>query len=106
MHELVDHARIALKVADQLFVMSAFLQGREAELLVELDRFRHFFDVEGVGTKFVEGHLFSPLPAKQRLRGPCQVTASGLRPCGVPELPWRRAHRTWRRASRRRRQDA
>src|SRR5262245_18430494 len=67
MHELVNHARIALKVTDQLFVMSPFLQGGEAKLLIELDRFRHFSDVERVGPQFVEGHPFTPLPIKQCL---------------------------------------
>jgi hypothetical protein len=41
MDELVDHAGVALEIADQLFVMPAFLKRGEPELLIELGSLGH-----------------------------------------------------------------
>src|ERR1700730_15087015 len=48
MDELVDRASVGLEVAHELLVVAALLERREAELLVELRRFRHLADVECV----------------------------------------------------------
>src|SRR4051812_6675605 len=60
MDELVDHAGVALEVADQVLRMTAFFEGRKAELLIELHRLGHLADIERVGAKFVECHRRSP----------------------------------------------
>ena len=54
MDELVDRASVGLEVAHELLVMAALLERREAELLVELRRFRHLADVECVRSQFVQ----------------------------------------------------
>jgi hypothetical protein len=41
MDDLVDRASVGLEVAQELLVMATLLERREAELLVELRRFRH-----------------------------------------------------------------
>src|SRR5215510_4773986 len=46
MDELIDRASVGLEVAHELLVMAALLERREAELLVELRRFRHLADIE------------------------------------------------------------
>ena len=56
MDELVDRASVGLEVAQELLVMPALLERREAELLVELRRFRHLADVECVRSQFVQRH--------------------------------------------------
>jgi len=56
MDELVDRASVGLEVAHELLVMTALLERREAELLVELRRFRHLADVECVRSQFVQRH--------------------------------------------------
>src|SRR5215468_956275 len=48
MEELVDRASVGLEVAHELLVMAALLERREAVVLVELRRFRHLANVEGV----------------------------------------------------------
>src|SRR6516165_8972835 len=76
MDDLIDRASVALEVAHELLVMAALIERREAELLVELCRFRHLADVEGVGSQFVQRHqgfsfvdlLFAP--AGQLTRSP------------------------------------
>src|SRR6202048_3834172 len=47
---------VGLEVAHELLVMAALLERREAELLVELRRFRHLADVECVRSQFVQRH--------------------------------------------------
>jgi len=54
MDKLVDRAGIALKVADELLVLSALLKRRETEFLVELYCLGHRADAERVGPQFVE----------------------------------------------------
>src|SRR5215470_15360391 len=56
MDELVDRASVGLEVAHELLVMAALLERREAELLVELRRFRHLADIECVRSQFVQHH--------------------------------------------------
>src|SRR5215469_17335814 len=56
MDDLVDRASVGLEVAQELLVMATLLERREAELLVELRRFRHLADVECVGSQFVQRH--------------------------------------------------
>src|SRR5262249_25151873 len=46
---------------DQLLRMSALLERRVADLLVELGRFGHLADVERVGPQFIECHPLPPL---------------------------------------------
>src|ERR1700738_5495469 len=46
----------ALGVAHEILVMAALLERREADLLVELRRFRHLADVECVRSRFVQHH--------------------------------------------------
>jgi hypothetical protein len=41
MHDLVDRSGIGLEVSDQLLVMTALLERRKANLLLELHRFGH-----------------------------------------------------------------
>jgi hypothetical protein len=64
MHELIYDPCIPLEVPDEVLVVPAFLQRRKAELLIELHRFRHFANVQCVGSQFVERHgdfsLISP----------------------------------------------
>src|ERR1700738_4619452 len=60
MDELVDRASVALELAHELLVMADLLECREAELLVELRRFRHLADVECVRSQFVQRHRDSP----------------------------------------------
>src|SRR6516162_8761312 len=48
MDELVDRASVGLEVAQELLVMAALLERREAELLVELRCFCHLTDIECV----------------------------------------------------------
>src|SRR5262249_51012879 len=55
-HELVDRASVGLEVAHELLGMAALLERREAELLVELRRFRHLADIECVRSQFVQRH--------------------------------------------------
>ncbi len=43
--ELIDRASVGLELAQEFVVMAALLERREAELLVELRRFRHLADV-------------------------------------------------------------
>src|SRR5579864_479053 len=45
MDDLVDRASVALEIAHELLVMAALVERREAELLVELRRFRHLADI-------------------------------------------------------------
>src|SRR6516162_2803375 len=56
MDEFVDRAGVGLEVANELLVMAALLERREAELLVELRHFRHLADVECVRSQFVQRH--------------------------------------------------
>src|SRR5215467_8523940 len=56
MHELVDHPRVGLEVADQLLVLAPLLERGEAELAVQLDRLAHLADVKGVGPQLVDRH--------------------------------------------------
>src|SRR5262245_28393637 len=56
MDQLVDHAGIGLEVADQLLVVAALLEGRVAELGVELDGLGHLADVKRVGPHLIDGH--------------------------------------------------
>src|SRR5215831_13683328 len=56
MDELVDRASVGLEVTHELLVMAALLERREAELLVELRRFRHLADIECVRSQFVQRH--------------------------------------------------
>src|SRR5215475_2468292 len=56
MDELIDRASVSLEVAHELLVMAALLERREAELLVELRRFRHLADIECVRSQFVQRH--------------------------------------------------
>src|SRR6516165_11251388 len=56
MDEFVDRAGVGLEVANELLVMAALLERREAELLVELRHFRHLADVECVRSQFVRRH--------------------------------------------------
>lgn len=56
MDDLVDRSRVTLELADQVLVVPALLQRREAELLVEFDRLGHLADVERVGPELVERH--------------------------------------------------
>ena len=58
--ELVDHAGIGLKIADQFGIVTTLLERRKAELLVEFDRFPHFANVQGVGAHFVQRHGLEP----------------------------------------------
>src|SRR4029077_15713992 len=102
MHELIDHPGIALEVANQLLVVPALLQRGEAELLIKLGRFRHFTDVERVGSHFVNGHLSSP-PIQRSpsvsLERKAGVAATSY---AAREHPWRPTRRTSPRASRHR----
>ena len=41
MDELIDHAGITLEIADEVFVVPTLLDRGVAELLIQLDRFRH-----------------------------------------------------------------
>ena len=56
MQKLVDRAGICLKVSDQLLVVTAILERRKANLLVELHGLRHCADAERIGSQFIEGH--------------------------------------------------
>src|SRR5215467_4442986 len=56
MHELVDHPRVGLEVADQLLVLSALLKRGKAELAVQLDRLAHLADVQRVGAQLIDRH--------------------------------------------------
>jgi hypothetical protein len=53
MDELVDRPGIALEIADQVLVVTALLQRRKAELLVQFDGFGHLADIERVCSEFV-----------------------------------------------------
>jgi len=56
MQKLVDRAGICLKVSDQLLVVTALLERRKANLLVELHGLRHCADAERISSHFIEGH--------------------------------------------------
>ena len=60
MNELIDRAGIALEIPDKLFVLPAFLERRETDLLIELHRLCHLADMQRVGSQFVERHRWSP----------------------------------------------
>jgi hypothetical protein len=51
----IGSGRIALKVSDQLLVVTALLERRKANLLVELHGLRHCADAERIGSHFIEG---------------------------------------------------
>jgi L-asparaginase len=59
-HNLIDRAGVGLEVSDQLLVMTALLERRKANLLVEFHGLRHCADPERVGSQFVESHLTFP----------------------------------------------
>jgi hypothetical protein len=56
-----------LEIAHELLVMAALIERREAELLVELRRFRHLADVECVGSQFVQRQAFGLCSSVDRL---------------------------------------
>src|SRR5262249_51545705 len=60
MQKLVDRAGIGLKVSDQLLVVTALLERRKANLLVELHGLCHCTDSERIGSQFIEGHWTFP----------------------------------------------
>src|SRR5215471_5337173 len=53
MYKLVDRARVALEIPDELLVLPASLECRETDLLIKLHRFCHFADMQRVGSQFV-----------------------------------------------------
>ena len=60
MHELVDHAGIALEIADQVLVVPTLFDRRVAVLLIQPDRFRHLGNVQRVSPEFIECHETCP----------------------------------------------
>ena len=52
-YKLIDCASVALEIPDELLVLPALLKCWEADFLIELHRFRHFADVQRVGSQFV-----------------------------------------------------
>lgn len=56
MDKLVDRAGVGLEVADKVLVVTAFLERREAEFLVEPHSFSHCADAERVGSQLIKGH--------------------------------------------------
>src|SRR5580700_8095639 len=60
MQKLVDRACIGLKLADQFLVMTALLERRKSNLLIELHRLGHRANPERIGSQFVEGHHALP----------------------------------------------
>src|ERR1700730_11278885 len=61
MEELIDRAGIALEIADQLLVLAALLECREADLPIEFHGFRHRADPQRVGPQFIERHQIPPV---------------------------------------------
>ena len=59
MNDLIDCSSITLKVTDQALVMSALLEGWEAQRLLEFYSFAHFSDTKRVGSELVECHEHS-----------------------------------------------
>jgi hypothetical protein len=53
MHELVDRTRVTLKITHKLTVVTALLERRESELLVEFGGLGHFPDVQSVSTQLI-----------------------------------------------------
>src|SRR5262249_53938514 len=56
MSDLLDRSGVGLEIAEELLVMVALIERREAEFLVEFRRLRHLADVECVGSQFVQRH--------------------------------------------------
>ena len=56
MYKLIDRTGIALEISDQLFVLPALLERREADLLIKLYCLCHLADIQRVGSQFVERH--------------------------------------------------
>ena len=56
MYKLIDRAGIALEISDELFVLPALLERREADLLIELYRLGHLADTQRIGSEFVDRH--------------------------------------------------
>jgi hypothetical protein len=54
--DLVDRSGIALKVPDEILVVTALVQGWKAEFLVEPDGLGHLSDVEGIGSELIKCH--------------------------------------------------
>src|SRR5262244_4342108 len=81
MHELVDHPRVGLEVADQLLVLAPLLEGGEAELAVQLDRLAHLADVQRVGAQLVDRHDDPP----EWLMAPWQAASEQT---GVRRVVW------------------
>jgi hypothetical protein len=55
MHNLVDRSGIGLEVSDQFLVMTALLERRKANLLIELHRLGYCARSERIGSRFIEG---------------------------------------------------
>jgi len=64
-YKLIDCARVALEISDELLVLPALLKCREADLLIELHRLGHLADVQRVGSQFVQCHRDSPFDCRE-----------------------------------------
>jgi hypothetical protein len=53
MYKSIDRPRVGLEIPDELFVLPALLERREADLLIELYRLGHLADMQCVGSQFL-----------------------------------------------------
>src|SRR5262249_42779533 len=97
MDDLIDHAGVALEVADQVLVVAALVQRREADLLVELHRLGHLADIERVGPEFIKRHGQTSSPIDQRVGSSETCTRSlpkflplsrPMKACGAFSMPF------------------
>jgi hypothetical protein len=82
MHNLVDRSGIGLEVSDQLLVMTALLERRKANLLLELHRFGHCAYRERISSQFIEGHR--ALPFRERFEPPTAIRIIGKPEASCP----------------------
>jgi hypothetical protein len=59
MYKLIDRARVALEIPNQLLVLTALLERREADLLIQLHRFRNLADTQRVSSQ-LQRHQWFP----------------------------------------------
>lgn len=60
MHQLIDHAGIALEITDEVLVVPTLLDRRITELLIQPDCLRHLANVQCVSPEFIECHDACP----------------------------------------------
>src|SRR5208282_5480262 len=87
MQKLVDRARVGLEVSDQLLVVTALLERRKANFLIELYCLRHCADPECISSQFVESHRTFPPYCCEPLEPPLPIRTVAANP--APRLLYR-----------------